>query len=232
MLVGVRADHDVDTRAGPGSNAIDRTRGDDVPVDHRLPRQHGGHHLTTPALRVGMRDKIGLQLCLGLKQAIDGDRRDRLSGCLDAKLLGKALADPPRGRGRDHVMRRPALGDGAPEQPLGTGHGKQRADAHRTSRLAEDGDVAGIAAEGGDILLHPLEGGDLVEQAEVGVSLAEIEEALGADTVIDGHADDAVAGETAAVIPGRRTRSDTQTCRQESRPSPVARPTRGRGTRY
>ena len=99
MLVGVRADHDVDTRAGPGSDAIDRTRGDDVPVDHRLPRQHGGHHLTTPALWVGMRNEIGPQLCLRRKQAIDGDRRDRLSGCLDAKLLGKALADPLRGRG-------------------------------------------------------------------------------------------------------------------------------------
>ena len=104
-------------------------------------------------------------------------------------------------------MRRPTLGDGAPEQPLGARHGKQRADAHRTGRLAEDGDVVGITTEGGDILLHPLEGGDLVEQAEVGVSVAEIEEAVGADPVIDGHADDAVAGETTAVIPGRRTRS-------------------------
>ena len=145
-------------------------RGDDVPVDHRLPRQHAGHHLVTPALWVGMRNEIGPQLRLGLKQAIDGDRRDRLSRCLDAKLLGKALADPPRGRGRDDVMRRPTLGDRAPEQPLGAGHGKQRADAHRSGRLAEDGDVAGITAEGGDILLHPLEGGDLVEQAAVGVS--------------------------------------------------------------
>ena len=102
-------------------------------------------------------------------------------------------------------MRPPALGDGAPEQPLGAGHGQQRADAHRPGRLAEDGDVAGIAAEGGDVLPHPLEGGDLVEQAEVGVSVAEIEEALGADPVVDGHADDAVAGETAAVV--GRTRS-------------------------
>ncbi len=212
----------------PASDAIDRTRGDDVPVDHRLPRQHAGHHLRAPALRVGMRDEIGLQLRLGLKQAIDGDRRDRLSGRLDAKLLGEALADPPRGRGRDHLMRRPALGDRAPEQPLGAGHGQQRADAHRTGRLAEDGDVAGIAAEGGDVLPHPLEGGDLVEQAEVGVSVAEIEEALGADPVIDGHADDAVAGEAAAVIPASHP-FRTRTCRQESRPSPVARPTRGRG---
>ena len=183
-------------------------RGDDVPVDHRLPRQHAGHDLSAPALRVGMRDELGLQLRLRRRA---GDRpgppRSPL-GWLDAQLLGEALADPPRGRGRDHVMRRPALGDGAPEQPLGTGHGEQRADAHRAGRLAEDGDVAGIAAEGGDVVPHPLEGGDLVEQAEVGVSVAEIEEAVGADPVVDGHADDAVAGETTAVID--RTRTDLE----------------------
>ena len=99
MLVGVRADHEVDARA-PGGDAIDRTRGDDVPVDHRLPGHHADRHLMTPALRVGMRDEIGLQLRLGPKQAIDGDRRDRLSGGLDAKpCSARLLADPLRGRG-------------------------------------------------------------------------------------------------------------------------------------
>ena len=73
-------------------------------------------------------------------------------------------------------MGSPALCDRPPEQPVGAGHGEQRADAHRTGRLAEDGDVAGIAAEGRDVVPHPLEGGDLVEQAEVGVSVGEIEE--------------------------------------------------------
>ncbi len=93
------------------------------------------------------------------------------------------------------------------KQPLGTGHGKQHADAHSTSRLAKDGDIAGITSEGGDILPYPLEGSDLVEQGAIGVSLAQIEEALDTDTVIDGHAYDAVAGETTAVIPGHRRRS-------------------------
>ena len=152
-----------------------------------------------------MRHEVGLQLRLRPKQAIDGDRRDRLAGRCDAELLGELPADLPRGLGRDHLVRPPALGDRAPEQPLGARHGQQRADAHRAGRLAEDGDVAGIAAEGGDVLPHPLEGGDLVEQAEVGGSVAEVEEALGADPVVDGHADDAVAGEAAAVV--GRTRS-------------------------
>ena len=98
-----------------------------------------------------------------------------------------------------------ALGNGAPEQPLGTGHGKESADAHSAGRLAKDGDVIGVTAKGGDILTNPREGGDLVEQAEVGDSVSKIEETLGADAIIDSHADDAVAGEVTAVIPGRRT---------------------------
>ena len=81
--------------------------------------------------------------------------------------------------GRDDAVRRPALGDGAPEQALGPGHGEQRADAHRAGRLAEDRDVAGIAAERGDVVAHPLERGDLVEEAEVGVAVGEVQEALG-----------------------------------------------------
>src|SRR6266566_5607632 len=104
-------------------------------------------------------------------------------------------------------MSRPTLGDSPVKQPLGTGHGQQRADAHRSSRLAKDGDILWIATKGGDILLYPLEGSDLVEQGAVGVSLAQIEEAVDTDTVIDGHAHDAVAGETTAVIPGHRRRS-------------------------
>src|SRR6266566_3723143 len=105
-------------------------------------------------------------------------------------------------------MSRPTLSDSPVKQPLGTRHGQQRADAHRSSRLAEDGDVLWIATKGGDILPHPLESSDLVEQGAVGVSLAQIEEAVGTDPIIDGHADDAVAGKVAAVIIGRRPRSD------------------------
>jgi hypothetical protein len=42
----------------------------------------------------------------------------------------------------------------------------------------------------------------LVEQDEIGVSFAEIEEALDTDTIVDGHADDAVVGEATALIRG------------------------------
>src|SRR5881275_2271706 len=104
-------------------------------------------------------------------------------------------------------MSRPTLGDSPVKQPLGTGYGKQHTDAHSTSRLAKDGDVLWIATKGGDILPYPLKGSDLVEQGAVGVSLIQIEEAVNTDTVIDGHAHDAVTGETTAVIPGHRRRS-------------------------
>src|SRR6185295_12765388 len=105
------------------------------------------------------------------------------------------------------MVSRSTLGDGAPEQPLCTRHGKQNSDAHRPSRLAEDGDVAGIATKSPYILLYPREGGELVEQTEVCDSVAEIQETLSADAIIDGYAYDTIAGETTAVIPGRRTRS-------------------------
>ena len=49
---------------------------------------------------------------------------------------------------------------------------------------------------------HPREGGDLVEQPQVGavVTVAEVEEAVRARAPVDRHADDAVAGEAAAVV--------------------------------
>src|SRR5688572_2940581 len=47
-LVEVRADHKVDMPASPGNDAIERTRGDDVSVDHRLPEHHAHRHLLAP----------------------------------------------------------------------------------------------------------------------------------------------------------------------------------------
>jgi hypothetical protein len=98
MLIGVRPDDEVDLRAAPGSDAIERRRRDDVSIDHRLPGHHAGHDLTTPARWVRTRGELGVQLRLGPKQAIERDRRDRLSCCVDPELLGEALADPLRGR--------------------------------------------------------------------------------------------------------------------------------------
>jgi hypothetical protein len=153
-----------------------------------------------------MRDEVGLQLGLRREQAVNRGCGDCLPGRFDAELLCKALADALRCLGGDHIMRRPTLCDGATEQPLGTGYGKQHPDADSSGGFAKDGNVVGITAESSDIFLHPLEGGDLIEQTEVGGPVTEIEEAIGSDPVVDGYTDDAIAGKAAAVIPGRRTR--------------------------
>jgi hypothetical protein len=94
---------------------------DEVPVDDRLPQQHAGHRFGTPALGVGVRDKISLQPGLGGKHAVDGHCRDRFSGGLDSEGIGEVAADPECSRGRDDLMSGAALGDGTPEQTLGAG---------------------------------------------------------------------------------------------------------------
>src|SRR6266851_878071 len=98
------------------------------------------------------------------------------------------------------------LGDGPVEETRCARHREQRSDAHAASRLAKDGDVLRITTEGSDILLHPDEGRDLVEQAEVGALVTQVEEAVHAETVVDGHADHSVAGEATAIIIGYGTR--------------------------
>lgn len=97
---------------------------------------------------------------------------------------------------------RPAFHDRSVEQPLGARHRQQRGDAHGAGRFAEDGHLAGVPAQGPDVLLHPFQRSDLIEETQVSNAIAQVEEALGAHSVIDGHARHAVAGEPAAVLEG------------------------------
>jgi hypothetical protein len=103
----------------PAGDPTERRRGDDVPVDHRLPQQHAGHRLGAPALRVRVSEKIGLELRLLRKQAVNGHRRNGLSGGLGPELVGEIPADPAGGRRRENLMSCPTLGDGTPETTLG-----------------------------------------------------------------------------------------------------------------
>ena len=64
-------------------------------------------------------------------------------------------------------MRRPALEDGARDERPRGGRPEQRTDAHRPRRLAEDRDVARIAAEGRDVIAHEAQRGQLILEAEV-----------------------------------------------------------------
>src|SRR5262249_4292630 len=76
-------------------------------------------------------------------------------GCLDGAAL------------RDHLR----------EHPGGPPGGQQRGDAHGSGRLAENGDVRGVATEGGDVALHPLQRGDLVQQPAISRRVREHREA-------------------------------------------------------
>src|SRR5260221_12031163 len=60
--------------------------------------------------------------------------------------------------------------------------------------------LCGSPPKSGDVLLDPGECSDLVEQAEVDNAVTQIEEAIGSQTIVDGDADEAIAGEMSATI--------------------------------
>src|SRR6266566_4913775 len=97
-------------------------------------------------------------------------------------------------------MACPTLGNGPAEETGSAGHRHERRHAHGTSRFAKDRDVMWVSSESGDVLLHPGESSDLVEQAEVDNAVTQVEEAIGSQTIVDGDADDAIAGEMSAII--------------------------------
>src|SRR5205085_10771716 len=78
---------------------------------------------------------------------------------------------------------------------------EQGADRDRSGRLAEDRDVAGIAAKGLDVRVHPFECGDIVEDAEIGTNVRMSQEAEGAKPIVEGDHDHAAPRQRGAVIP-------------------------------
>ena len=84
-VVDVGADQQIHIGGGPSARSEPADARNDVPIDDRLPRQRAGHRFGTPALRVGVREKISPQLSLGRKHAINRHPRDRLPGGLDAE---------------------------------------------------------------------------------------------------------------------------------------------------
>ena len=94
--------------------------------------------------------------------------RAQLLKVLRAEGTGKGRAAHAQlAQGRQILQRRTALPNGFVEQALRQGRRHQQAHRLRAGRLAEDGDVAWIAAELGNIRLHPFQGRDLVKQTEV-----------------------------------------------------------------
>ncbi len=93
------------------------------------------------------------------------------------------------------------------EESFGARHGEQRIHFSAAAALAEDGDVAGVAAEAADVFLHPFERENNVEHADVaGVGvffavLRKIEMTDGAEPMIERDEDDiAGAREAFAVV--------------------------------
>src|SRR5258708_37655975 len=98
------------------------------------------------------------------------------------------------------------LGDGPAEETSCARHREEGGNTHAASRLAKDGDVLRITAEGSDVLLHPDEGRDLGEQPAIGALGTQVEEAVHAETAVDGHPDHPVSRHPTAIIIGYTTR--------------------------
>ncbi|MEZ5766059.1 MAG: hypothetical protein R3D69_18700 [Xanthobacteraceae bacterium] len=102
-----------------------------------------------------------------------------------------------RGFGRHRLQMRvagvgAALHDGAVEQALGRRHRHDGRNLAAAARLAEDRDVAGVAAEFGDVVAHPGQRRNQIEHAgvrgfrEFWQQLPEIQKAEQVQPVIDG----------------------------------------------
>jgi hypothetical protein len=154
----------------------------------------------TPLDGVGHHESLGAEHDLGFVGFRHRYRCDRGAVRRHAELIGEIAADPRRRRGRKSVVTRAALGDDPLEKTLGARHREKRRHAHAAGRLAEDGDVGVVPPESGDVVPHPFQCRDLVEQAEVGDSVAQEQEAVDAEPVVDADQDHAIAREPAAIV--------------------------------
>ena len=99
-----------------------------------------------------------------------------------------------------------ALGNGAMEEPFGSGTDHQQAHRHAAGGDAEDRHVAGVAAKLADVGPHPLQGQHHVQQAVVrfaGFQRPVAEEAERTEAIVERDGDDAPSGEGFARDPAR-----------------------------
>ena len=164
-----------------------RLLGDDVAVGPRRPRQ-----------RDAVPQQGGETLDVLCGRAHRGDRllhgQDRLGWHLlqgrpvqrrDAHVPGH-----PRGHGADafrglHERRTAAHARRAAEQAAGRRDAQQCGAGRATRRLTGDRHPAGVSAEGRDVVLYPFQRADPVAHGPVGRSAGHLEEALGAEPVVD-----------------------------------------------
>ena len=102
-------------------------------------------------------------------EAVDWQRLQLRDRRLREPELGDELARHARGRvALEKLQRRAAHDDGAMEQSFRGRHREQRRHFLRTAGLADDRDVAGVAAEAVDVVVYPSQRVHEIEHAECG----------------------------------------------------------------
>ena len=126
-------------------------------------------------------------------------------------MLQHRVGQPRRALAFGEAHAGAALDDGLVEQPLGARHGQQRAHLPAAAGLAEDRDIARIAAEAAGMLAHPFQRRDQVEHtgiAGLGEALAarlrQIEMAEDVQAMVDRHDHDIVALREPGAVVARR----------------------------
>ena len=173
-------------------------------VDHRAERIAVEQRLRRGADRLlrgfHRRQKLRHRQRLQLAKVVAGEA-EHLQHGIGQLGCAVALAQPDR---------RAALHDGAMEQPARRRHRQQRADLAAAAELAEDRDVARIAAEAVDVVAHPFQCGDHVQRAGIAgrgeiraADRRQVEEAEDVQPLVHGD-DDHVAtlGQPRALQPG------------------------------
>ena len=129
------------------------------------------------------------------------------------------------GPGRSRRRRSAGSPDGTGRRRRGA---EQGADAHGPGRLTEHGDVAGVAAERRRCSPGPTgarrsgRAGRRCPSPRSRGEALEVEEAEGAEPVVERDDDDVAAGQVRAVVPGHVDRSRTGRRHRGSTPSPAA----------
>ena len=86
---------------GSGRDPLDRRAGQDLTVDHRLPRHGAGHHGLPPAVRVWVGEQLRLQLRLRRQEPLD----------TDALPIASRVAGTPSRAARYPAMRNASSAD-------------------------------------------------------------------------------------------------------------------------
>ncbi len=168
-LAIVRSDDQRNRMRPPVFEGIQRSFGQEVPVDH-------GAEADRARSMVG---RSQLHSRRGPHEMLDVGGEEQFGRFFPARAVGARVVDllaeqlevllrPLRGQLCGiHGVRRRALGDCAREEAPSTRNRHEGGHRVAAGRLPEEGDIARVAPESADIGAHPLERGHLIPQAEI-----------------------------------------------------------------